>query len=62
MEVGHTPMGVIFEIFITAREGKAVWEILAHFLGVHLKLIIIVHVKIFASGLVVLCFGLAYRT
>ncbi|KAJ5494152.1 hypothetical protein N7463_010239 [Penicillium fimorum] len=35
MEVGHTPMGVIPEISITAAKCKALWKILAHFIGVH---------------------------
>lgn len=60
MEVDHTPMGVIFEISITTRERKALWEILAHFISVHLKLIIIVNIKIFASGLIFLYYELAY--
>lgn len=60
MEVGHTSMGVLFKVFITAHERKAVWEILAHFIGVHLKLIPIVDKKIFAGGLIFLYCGLAY--
>lgn len=61
MEVAHTPIGVIFEIPITTRERKALWEILAHFIGVDFKLIVIVDIKIFASGLTWFYYGLAYR-
>lgn len=60
MEVGHTSMGVLFKGFIAALERNAVWEILAHFIGVHFKLIPIVNKKIFTSGLIFLYCGLAY--
>jgi hypothetical protein len=61
MEVAHTPIGVIFEIPITTRERKALWEILAHFIGVHFKLIVIVDIKIVASGLTRFYYALTYR-
>lgn len=60
MKVGHTSMGVLFKGFIAAHERKAVREILAHFIGVHLKLIPIVNKKIFTSGLISLYCGLTY--
>lgn len=51
---------VLFQVFIAAHERKAVGKILAHFIGVHLKLTPIVNKKIFASGLIFLYCGLAY--
>jgi hypothetical protein len=51
MEVNYTPIGVIFEISITILESKALWELLTHVIGVHIKFLIVVNVKIFASRL-----------
>ena len=60
MEVNYTPIGVIFEISITARERKALWEIFAHIIGVHIEFTIVVHPKFLTSRLIWLCYKLAY--
>jgi hypothetical protein len=57
MEVAHTPIGVISEIPTTTLEHKALWEILAHFIGVDIKPIVVVDIKIFASGLTLFYYG-----